>query len=185
MKLNYSIILTKEEIENISQEKLEYIKEAASKTLNKINYKRQRGLTFKGSNEVFSMQNRARELVFISDYKDEDFITKTLITSNVIYPNSKTIIDILLSKNITYDILNKNISKLKSLKQLALLKDSLPDIDSITITDKNLNTICRIIERYFSCDNYNLIIAKLVQIVVYEKELFTELEMGHQLQKTR
>ena len=129
----------------------------------------------KGKFKNINKEAYTRELVFIRNYKDENFLVKTLLTSKIIYPNTEMIINILLSKNVTYEKLEGVINRIDKIKQMANLNSQLLN-DSTMITDKNLNHLCLLLRKYYPFENRNYMIARLVDIVVHEKDLYLSLQ---------
>jgi len=179
MNIDYSIILTRQEIESISEEKYNFIKSDALRESQLITQmssaNKPEAIVKSGKFKNISKEAYARELVFLRKYKDEDFITKTLLTSKIIYPNTEMIINILLSKNITFEKLERIINRIEKIKQLAILNSQILD-ENTTITDKNLNYLCILLRKYYPFENRNYMIARLVDIVVHEKDLYLSLQ---------
>lgn len=170
MGINYSTVITKEDLEQISEEEYNNIK-LICEAKNKADER----MTFYTNN--YKLQN-AYEFAFRSkEFTNEAYYKKILIVSNLVYQSNDNIINILLSKDITYKKLSKTISRISRIKE-ALVEDETDLDENITISYKNLNTICNIIRRFYSFDDYNLIVAKLVEIVVFDKELYLSLEGG-------
>lgn len=190
MKLNYSNILTIQDLQELNEEEYNEIKligEAYKKQKKQENYEQYKcSIHIKGYVSNYkNLDLQAFEFAFKNkDFENENNLKKTLINAEALLPNNETLINILLSRNITRKKLLRILEKVIALKKLSQLKDdeTLLD-DSTTLSDKNINTICALINKYCPCENYNLIIAKLTEIVLFEKELYLSLEGGKQ--KTR
>lgn len=189
MKLNYSNILTIEDLQNLSEEEYSQIKligEAFKKKKKKLNYRLYQKSTFeKRHASPNDINTEAFEFAFRNrDFENESYLKKVLINAEVLLPNNEIMITLLLSKNITRKNLLYILCKVIALKKLSQIKDEEKLLDdSTTLSDKNINVICTLVNKYCPCENYNLIIAKLTEIVLFEKELYQKLEGGKQ--KTR
>jgi len=104
MNIDYSIILTRKEIESITEEKYNFIKNEVKRIADEaeriIQANKPSWVIERGHYKILHKENYARETVFLKDYKDENFNIKTLMTSKIIYSNTEMVINILLSKNI-------------------------------------------------------------------------------------
>lgn len=181
MTLTYKNIITLQDVKQIPKEKFEFINDAASiqtNILDRVNGDNKNNWIAKNCKcKNLDRQLFAEEQVFLKFHKDEDFTTKVLIVANAIYPKSDMMVNILLSYNITYELLNKILQRLENLKKLAIENETLAN-------DKNINYICNRLRKYYPYNNCNFLIAKLVSIVTYEKELYLNLQ-GKQMIKTR
>lgn len=181
MPIDYSIIITKQELELIPEDRYNAIKTEAQRistiidrtsSANKTQY-----LAEHAKVRHLNKEKYAEDMVFIKTHKTEDYLTKVLLMANTIYANSEMIINILLTKNISYEKLAINIEKIEKLKKLAILKEEMLD-NTTTIVDKNLNYLCTILRKYYPYENRNYLIVKLTDIVIHEKELYLNLQGG-------
>jgi len=189
MNIDYSIILTRKEIESITEEKYNFIKNEVKRIADEaeriIQANKPSWVIERGHYKILHKENYARETVFLKDYKDENFNIKTLMTSKIIYSNTEMVINILLSKNITFEKLERIINRIEKIKQLAILNSQILD-ESTTITDKNLNYLCALLKKYYPYENRNYMIGRLVDIVVHEKDLYLSLQgKNKEIIKTR
>jgi len=187
MKLNYSNILTIEDLQSLSEEEYNQIKligQAFKKRKKEKEFRKyKKGLYGKNCTSFMSNALEAFEFAFKNkDFENQSDFKKTLINAEVLFPNNENLIRILLSKNITHKKLMKIIEKISLIKEKIKNNDQTLD-ESTTLTIKNLNIICALVNKYYPCENCNLIIAKLTEIVLFEKELYLSLEGG--TQKTR
>jgi len=180
MKINYTTVITKEDLELLNEKEYEEIR-----LICEAKVKRTQDKAYKVVSVSDNMQTKAYDFAFRDEkFTNMPYFKKILIATNVVYFNNETFINILLSKNITYKILFKTVSKIKLIKELALMKDEYELDESTTISNKNLNAICSLIRKFYSYDDPNLIVAKLVEIVVFQKELYLTLEGGKQKKHT-
>lgn len=181
-KINYSTIITKDELENLTSTEWNYITSEAEKQSNilrKINYSKNPSPLF---TTRATIEGTATETVFLKDYKNFNPTIKNMLATEITYNDSEMLINILLSKGIDYNILNRTMNSLPKLKQMSLLKDE-NELDETTIENKNMNALCKLINTYYANKNYNFIINKLVEIVTFEQDLYLELQ--GEKQKTR
>lgn len=199
MKLNYSKILTIEDLKNITDEEFEYIKTEAQKHIESIElvkyapryqYNYLKAVVF----SMVSFNEKAKDIE--TKYNDKPEFIKTMIQTNIAFPNSEQLFSILLDRKVTFQILSTTIKKVTILKQLDKLnnilneninkksKDELKDLElyierlekQTKIASLNLEKIISIIHHYYAIDNKELIINKLVQTVVHEQQLYEQIE---------
>ena len=82
----------------------------------------------------------------------------------------------LLSKGITYNHLYHYSRAISSIKKVASLANKLELDDDVKLTSKKINALCSLIRLHFGIRDYNLIIAKINDIVVFKKDLYKKLE---------
>lgn len=173
-KINFKEIITKEDIEALPVANYNY-------AINVGNY-HATYLRNQFTPEYLSvyLTQRARELAFIgAKHQEKDDVTKELLAANIVHPDNEKLIKILLSRNITYGLLTNYAKCISKIKKIALIVDKYELHDDIKIVTKNINALCNIFKDYIGCNDYNLIIAKLNEILVYEKDLYLNLEAKH------
>lgn len=195
--IDYSKVITREQIMALESDKYNFIRNEAKLQSEKIKYKVNFQLRYK--NKIYyyyiDTQRFANDVRAKGYYLNEDQIA--LIEANIVIFSSKMLIDILLNNKITYNSLLKTIIQIKNLKILQELNEKLQKLLQTNITDKqlkllrliiqrltresykadnNLNKICRLIQYYYSFDKYELIVNRLVQTVVFDRELYKNME---------
>lgn len=136
------------------------------------------------------LPGRARELAYLgAKYKEEDIPTKELIASTITYPNTKSFIQILIERGISYESLYAYSRLISRTKELTFLAKSLElDLtEDVQLASKKLTNLCALFRKYYGHADYNLILAKINYIVAFEKDLYKELteQMKPQAKKTR
>ena len=69
------------------------------------------------------------------------------------------------------------------MKKLAALAGELNISEDIKLVSKKINILCSVVRSYFGVKDYNLIIAKINDIVVFKKDLYLSLE--NEIKRTR
>lgn len=69
------------------------------------------------------------------------------------------------------------------MKKLAALAGELNISEDIQLVSKKINILCSVVRSYFGVKDYNLIIAKINDIVVFKKDLYLSLE--NEIKRTR
>lgn len=173
-KINFKEIVTKEDIEALPTANYHY---AVNTGNYHATYLRNQ---FTPEHLSANLTIRARELAFIgANHQDKDEVTKELLAANIVHPNNKKLIEILLSRNVTYGLLTNYAKCISKIKKIALIVDKYELHEDIKIVTKNINALCNIFKDHLGYNDYNLIIAKLNEILVYEKDLYLSLEAKH------
>lgn len=173
-KINFKEIVTKEDIEALPIANYHYAVNAGNYH---ATYLRNQ---FTPEHLSKNLTTRARELAFIGcKHQDKDKVTKELLAANIVHPDNEKIIEILLSKNITHDLLTKYAKCISKIKKIALIVDKYELHEDIKIVTKNINALCNIFKDHLGGNDYDLLIAKLNEILVYEKDLYLKLEAKH------
>lgn len=224
--INYAKITTAEEFEQLGFNKLETIKERAKDIKNEYDYDMHVKTTHNSSQTAYSVyrtfHTMASDEILKKEYNNETDTFKQVLKSNIIFPDSNKLFNILSDNNVNYKILLSISKRLSNLKLLSQLNETMNDIldnkytidetnqkiDNIfkilvnkkilietpksknieqklqiikiiinklsekTNTDKNIETIVRKLNYYYSTNEYEIILTRLVQIVVFEKELY-------------
>jgi hypothetical protein len=167
--MNYENIITIEDLKKITNEKFEFITKETERQIlicEQIRKKR--------FNNPFSIKIQVEKNVE-SFCKSEDKAVKNIICANTLYYNTSNVINALLNKNITYNILYKSLYFVDELKKGEnLTKNAI-------IANKNIKALYLILQTYFGWDDFNLIITRLTYIAVYEKDLYEALEKKHKI----
>jgi len=180
-KINYSKVLTKEDCESITTEQYQIIiKDAKYHS----NYLRRH---FDQSNLIDFAHTRSREIAFLGlKYKNESNAFKELLATNIAYNDDSRLIGYLLSSGYDYDTLSSYASLIGKTKQVYFLikRLGLKPNEDLFISNKKLASICLWFKRYFGFDDYNLALAKIIDLAVFKKELYLELQ-GKQITMTK
>lgn len=202
---DYSNILTKKDLMDIDQQTLDYLRTEAKTYVDNVKRKTSWSptRTKEDKNKCFSnagfagiiknpqnIEHKRRKL-------NESKVELTLIKANVACFSKETLFNLLLDKNISYNtlaIISRDIDELKTLSQLInklnmLLKNNVDDenlkllrllikkLDKKTESlSKKLDAICKIFEKYYSLSDIDVIVARLLQITVFERELYKNIE---------
>ena len=155
--INFSTILTQEEISKLS--------------LNKINIINNLG-TYYASLIIQKFCLQPKDLVIpISMIEKNDWISKELLLANIIFSNDEEFINKLLSYGIKYNELlkySKIITKLKKIVSIKNFSDLDPKTKFIILI---INELCSI----FNAQE-NLTIAKIHEIALFKSDLYHEME---------
>ena len=168
----------------------------ASDEINKQEYKDETDI-FKRvlkSNIIFPDYNKLFNILLDNNvsFKILQNISKRVSNLKLLSYLNETINDILENKysidetnekinNIFKILFDKNIlseiPKSKNLEQkLQIVKIIIKKLSEETNTDKNIQTILKKLNRYYSISEYDIILTRLIQIVSYEKEEYIKLE---------
>lgn len=176
--VDFSTVITKEDYLNLSDEQ---VKVASKEGMFHANYLR-RAYSIEFLNEFLA--SMAREIAYIgSKYKNLDETSKELLAANICFPDDGKFIKCLLGKNITYDLLYNYSKAISKMKKLAALAGELNISEDIQLVSKKINILCSVVRSYFGIKDYNLIIAKINDIVVFKKDLYLSLE--NEIKRTR
>ena len=181
-KIDFNTIITKEDLKSLTEEEINFIR--------KEGLKHGTYLRNAFSSEMLKelLDARAKEIAYIgSKYQKLNPIAKELLAATIVFPNDESFIRCLLSKKITYNHLFNYARAISSIKKVTLLANKLEIDDSIKITSKKIDYLCSLVRIYFGTRDYNLIVAKINEIVVFKKDLYKKLEQEQftPSQKTR
>ena len=177
--IDFETVLTKEDLGKLTKEEIDFIDIESSYH---SNYLRTTYASFRLHD---FLHKRARELAFLGfKYQSQSDIFKELLAAKIIFQDDEKFIRALLAKNITYLQLYSYSKMISGTKKLMTLSKKIDD-ESITIANKKLNNLCAYIKIYFGFKDYNLILAKINEIVVFKKDLYKKLENEHLKQKKR
>lgn len=48
--------------------------------------------------------------------------------------------------------------------------------DEVKVASKKINTLCAVIRNYYGIKDYNLILAKIAEVIAFRKDLYKKLE---------
>lgn len=168
----------------------------ASDEINKQEYKNETDIFKKvlKSNIIFPNPNKLFNILLDNNisYKILSSISKRVSNLKLLSYLSQTLNDILENKystdetnekinNIFKMLFDKNIlteiPKSKNLEQkLQIIKIIIGKLSEQTNVDKNIQIIIKKLNHYYSINEYEVIITRLVQIVTYEKQEYINLE---------
>ena len=169
--IDFESVVTKEELRQISEEERAIIEKEST-----YHYNYLRNM-YSGNFFIDILTNRAREIAFISSkYKNLSKPAKDCLAAKIAFNNDEKFIKCLLSKNITYNQLFAYARAISGVKKVVSLANKLEVDDVVKVTSKKLNNLCSLIRMYFGIRDYNLILAKINEIIVFKKELYKKLE---------
>ena len=169
--VDFKTVLTKEDLKNFDKEKLEFIKKEAIVQSNKLKQMYRDGALI----EILS--SRSRELAFLGHkYRDLNNTEKELLAANIVFPNDEGIIKALIAKNISYNQLFSYSRAISSIKKIALYANRLEVEEDVKLTSNKINRLCSLFRQRYGIRDYNLIIAKINEIVIFHRELYKKLE---------
>lgn len=202
--IDYSNVITRQQLKQIDKEKYEFAvakgKEAAKMHNDKLrwNYRNQNNVPYEG-------QAIKQVISDVDAYQfKEDDIVKTIIKCNIMFSKPENLITILLDNKVHFNILNTMITRINKLQQLTNLNNRLQKLLNTNITDENLKLLRLIINRlqeetnisnqnftkiinllkhYYPATTDELTINRLVQLVVFEKDLYLTMEEEHKQSK--
>lgn len=169
--VDFKTVLTKEDLKNVDGKTLEFIKKEA--TINFSNLRKR----FKNGQLIELLVLRACELAYSGHkYQSLNEIEKEILAANIVFSNDESFIKVLLSKGITYNYLYRYSRAISSIKKAVSTTDKLELDENVKLASKKINYLCSLIRLHFGIRNYNLIIAKINEIVVFQHELYKKLE---------
>lgn len=199
---DYSEVLVKEDVMNLTKEDLEHIKKEAQPYL-KRSLQKSLNCSYMFDSKSKTHYSLAAPIKKPEDVKfkrraiDEDKTILTLVQANVCCNNPEMLIDILLNKKISYNTIALISRDIDNLKLLSTLKIKLEELLKKDVSEKDLkllkisirrlaeeneklnnkiNEIVKIFEQYYAVSDINIIIARLLQITVFEREIYKEKE---------
>jgi len=133
-----------------------------------------------------SLINRAHEIVYLScKYKDETATSKQLMKSTIIYPDNTKTIQLFIDKGFSYENLYAYARLIKKLKSIALIIDELELSQEVDLATKKIAQMCTIFRNYYGHCDYQSIITKINEIVIFERDLYKKLEQKTKKEKTK
>ena len=161
--INYQNVLTIDEFKKVSQNQYNSAIKEALNILDKV--------YLRAKYSLYDMVDEYKRIEISEiDNVNESKAYKEIIKSNIIFYNSNIIIKELLQENVTYDVLEHILNRITHLK--ALSNDELKENRLNALFIK----ICEGFKKYTNNAKYEIIINKLVQIIVFEKDLYLNLE---------
>ena len=168
-KINFKTVITKEDIRTLTEEELAIIEKDA----------RIQGKIFRGKysdTALLEKLHSAREQANKAKYSNLSSTAKEVFAATVALPSYTTVVKILIEYGINYMQLYTISRSVSSIKKAIIEHPQL--INDITIKRAilKLNSVCEIFYTELGIRDYNLIIAKLNDILIHKKDLFTTLE---------
>jgi len=202
---DYSSVLVKEDLIGIDEEKLAQLRIESKAFIDAVNKRTAWSPTRAEGckNQTFTHIGLAGIIISPSNIKekrrklDESNVELTLIQANAACYSQEMLFNILLDRNISYNtlaIISRDIDDLKTLSELInklnmLLKENVKEEDLKLLrslikkyedkTEKlnqKLEAIIKIFEKYYALSDVNVIVARLLQITVFERELYKNME---------
>lgn len=168
--INFEKVITKEDLMELPIEEVELAKKESA-----FHAKYLRA-SFSDGKLIELLSNRSRELAFLGrKYHDKSDTFKELLAANIVFPNDESFIKTLLCKNIGFYQLYSYARAVSSVKKITAMAKELEN-DEIKIISRKINRLCAIIKNYYNIKDYNLILAKIAEIIVFKKDLYQKLE---------
>ena len=168
--INYEEIVTKEDLLKLENEDVNFI--------NSESFYQGNILRKYSSSEYLKkfMVKRAKEIAFLAHkYSSKSNVEKELIAANIVFNDDEAFIRALLSKGINFNRLFYFSRLISNVKKNAILNgENTEDIEKAKL---QINNLCKCIHYYFGIKDYDLIIAKLNDILVFKSELYREIEL--------
>ena len=169
--IDFESVVIKEELQQISEEERAIIEKEST-----YHYNYLRNM-YSGDFFVDMLVNRSREIAFISSkYKNLSPTAKECLAARIAFNNDEKFIKCLLSRNITYNQLFVYARAISGVKKVVSLANKLEVDDDVKVTSKKLNNLCSLVRMYFGIRDYNLILAKINEIIVFKRDLYKKLE---------
>lgn len=169
--IDFESVVTKEELKQITDEERAIIEKDSS-----YHYNYLRNM-YTGDFFAEMLMNRSREIAFISaKYTNLSTPAKECLAARIAFNNDESFIKCLLSRNITFNQLFAYARAISSMKKVVSLANKLEVDDDVKVTSKKLNNLCSLARMYFGIRDYNLILAKINEIIVFKKDLYKKLE---------
>lgn len=169
--INFETVFTKEDFLTLSNEEVEFAKKEGTYH---ANYLRS---MFSGGILIELLGQRSREIAYLSHkYRGQNDTTKELLAATIAFPDDEKLIKFLISKDITYNQLAAYSKAVTSVKKITILAKKVDVDDSITVASKKINKLCLLFKRYSGISDFNLILAKINEIVIFKKDLYKMIE---------
>ena len=169
--IDFQTVVTKEDFKQLTEEEKELIDKDS-----KYHYNYLRNI-YTGETLVEMLPSRAYEIAFLSNkYKNLSPIAKNYLNVSIAFNDDEKFIKCLLSKNITYNHLYNYSRAISSIKKVVTLVNKLEVNEDVKVASKKLNNLCSLIRMYFGIRDYNLILAKINEIVLFKRDLYKKLE---------
>lgn len=170
-KLDYSKIISLEDLSQISEENKNKLITLASIESNKLSSKDMNGIIL--DNRSLSI----KEIFNTGPYKNFKKEYKEIMSTYIMFDSEK-IIKVLLGMNINFEIIKAIAVKISQLKYVKRVNpnDSIFESEYLSKIMSALNKICFLIEKEFKTQDDYIIINKLICIVAFEEELYLKLQ---------
>ena len=167
--IDFKTVLTKEDIRALTEEERTI---AVKEGLFNAHYLR----SLYGQDGLHDLITfRSREIAFVnSKYQNLTPQAKELLAATIAFPDDDAFIRCLLSRNITYIKLHNYARAISGLKKISE-KDKKPD-DNIREAINKITILCSLVRMHFGITDYNLILAKINEIIEFKKDLYKKLE---------
>ena len=169
--IDFESVVTKEQLQQLSEEERAIIEKEATfhhKILTKMS---------KGSDLSDLLTSKSREIAFLNrKFTNLSQTAKECLAARIAFDNDENFIKCLLSRKITYYILFSYARAISSTKRAITLDGKLNNDADIEAVNKKLNNLCSLVRMYFGIRDYNLILAKINEIIVFKRDLYKKLE---------
>ncbi len=170
-KIDFSTVVTREKLKTLTDEEVNFVKKEG------LSHSRYLRNAYNPETLKSLLTTRAKEIAFVGyKYKDLNPTAQELLAATIVFPDDESFIKCLLSRNINYNLLFNYSRAVSSIKKVALLAKNLEIDEDVKLTSKKINTLCSLIRIYFGIRDYNLILAKINEIVLFKKDLYKKLE---------
>ena len=172
-KIDFKTVITKEDLATLSKEKRQFCQKEGIYYYKYLKYK------YSQKYLIDVLTKRSREITYLGQqYKDETSLTKEVIASTIVYSDTKKFIEILINKGISYDKLYAYSSLISKTKKIVSSSQNLEleKEENIQLVNKKINNLCSLFITYYGYYDCNLIIAKINEIIIFEKDLYNKLE---------
>lgn len=169
--IDYDKIVTKEDLLKLENEDVDFINRESFFQGNVLR---------KYSNSEYLKKflvKRAKEIAFLAHrYESKSECEKEVIAANIVFNNDEAFIKALLSRGIKFNRLYYFSRLMTNIKKNAILNGEVTE--DIEKAKYQINNLCSYIHYYFGVKDYNLIIAKLNEILVFKSKLYREIELN-------
>ena len=176
MKIKFDEVITENDLKNLSASDYLFAIEKGSIRARELKSNPRKSLDF--------LERKARELSASCRYEDKNNTTKELIAAEIVFSNNDLFISTLIEEGYVYEKIKKYMSLLVKIKQLNQMASVLEISEEVELGSKVLTNLCRKIQKNFSICDYNLILAKINEIVFYHKEEYLKKEIEMEKAKT-
>ena len=176
--IDFGKVVTKEDLAGLSSEEIEFAKkEGRYHAVYLRNYY---------NSDILSeiLTPRAREVAFLGHkYRHQSDVVKELLAANIVFPNDEQFIKILLSRDINYYQLINYARAISSTKKVALYAKNLEADDNVRVISRKLNGLCNLVKSHTGIKDFNLILTKINEIVLFQKDLYKQVKDCQDSQK--
>lgn len=167
--INFDTLITKENLFELNVDDINFINK---ESLYHANYLRQ---SYDQEYLKNFLVKRAREISSLGyKYRNKNETIKELIAANIVFNDDEAFIKALLSKGIKFFKLYSYLRLISNVKKNNDLEmDSNRDIE---VAKSQIKYLCCVIRYYFGVKDFNLIIAKLNEVIILKGNLYKKLE---------